>query len=98
MKGIKEYFQILATGVQKFGHVFIQQQFAHRLPVGDDQRVDQRNLVAVEQLEQTELRVVGASTDKLRIQRNGGNRACRVTDGAQAIVGGDHLIVQIILS
>ena len=48
MKSIEEYFQIFTAGVQKFGHIFIQQQFTHRFPVGDDQRVNQRNLAAVE--------------------------------------------------
>ena len=56
-----------------------------------------RDLLAVEQLQQAQLRVIGAGADKFRIQSDGGGRACRFADSAQAIVGGDHLIVQSIL-
>ena len=84
--------------MQVFSHILVEQQVAHRRPVVNRQGVDQRDLLAVEQLQQAQLRVIGAGADKFRIQSDGGGRACRFADSAQAIVGGDHLIVQSILS
>ena len=84
--------------MQVFSHILVEQQLAHRRPVANRQGIDQRDLGAVEQLQQAQLRIVGTGTDKFRIQSDGGGRACRFADSAQAIVGGDHLIVQSILS
>ncbi len=52
--------QIFTASVQVLGDVFVQQQLTHRRPVGYLQRVNQRNLFTVKQLEQAQLRIVGA--------------------------------------
>ena len=97
-EGIEENFQIFTAGMQIFGDGGIQQQLAHRRPVGDPQRVDKRHIFSVIHLDQTQLRVIGAGTHKLGIQRNGGCVTGDIAQRSQLVVGGDHLVIQIIFS
>ncbi len=84
--------------MQVFGDGGIQQQLAHWCPVGDPQRVDKRHMFTVIHLDQTQLRIIGAGTHKLGIQRDGGGVTGDIAQRSQLVVGSDHLVVQIIFS
>ncbi|MNV43867.1 hypothetical protein D3C71_1356000 [compost metagenome] len=93
-EGIHEHFQIFTARVQIFGDSCIEQQFAHRRPVRNPERINQRDFLAVVHLDQTQLRIVGPRANKLGIQSDGGKVAGDVAQRCQLVVGGDHLVVQ----
>ena len=84
--------------MQEFGDRSVTQDIAQRRPVGDPLRVNQSNVFAIKQLDQSQLRVVGTRANKFGIQ---GYRR-KFTNGfaqrGQRVVRGDHLIIQIVLS
>ncbi len=94
-KGIQKDFQIFTARVQVFRYRSIEQQVTHRRPVGNAERVDQRDVLTVVHLNQTQLRIVRPGTDKLGIQGNGGKVARHFAQRSQLVVGGDHLVIQI---
>ncbi len=94
-KGVQKDFQIFTACVQVFRDGGIEQQIAHRRPVGNAERVDQRHVFTVVHLNQPQLRIVRPGTDKLGIQGNGRKVARHFAQRSQLVVGRDHLVIQI---
>ncbi|MPN08456.1 hypothetical protein SDC9_155738 [bioreactor metagenome] len=97
-KRIQKDFQIFTARVQKLGDGGIAQNRFQRRPVANAMRINQRDMFAVKQLNQAQLRIIGAGTNKFGIQGNRRKRTDRFAQGRQRVVSGDHLVIQIAFS
>ncbi len=96
-KGVEKHFKIFTAGMQELHHGGVGQQVDKRLPLLDRQRIDEGELFTVVELDQAQLRIVGARSDKLGVQRNLGMLSRLLADLLQSGIGSDQLIIQNII-
>lgn len=83
--------------MQELHHGGVGQQVDKRLPLLDRQRIYEGELFTVVELDQAQLRIVGARSDKLGVQRNLGMLSRLLADLLQSGIGSDQLIIQNII-
>ncbi len=95
---VQKDFKIFAARVQKLFHLRVAQQRNKRPPVADGQRIDQHQLFAVEQLNQSQLWIIGTGADEFGVERDGRMLAGLLADNGQLLILVDQGIIQISFS
>ena len=77
--GMQQHLEILGRAVHDLGDFAVVQQPGQWLDVAPDEGVQQPNGLTIRNLHQTDIRVVGALPDKLRVQGQHGPFAPRLS-------------------